>query len=187
MGLFLFPVACVLLVGAGFFGLDQGVVMLMDRARRPHTLREYFFCTISLGLVAACLLTVLPVVSLLVLHRYAAVVPLMVAPALALGVSAAGKYTFRRRRPHGVYTYLGPVDSSFPSGHAAGSFAAATMLAAALPAVAVLGYVLALCISISRLYLGKHFLSDVSSGALVGYVSACFVQQSSFLAFIHLT
>ena len=59
-------------------------------------------------------------------------------------------------------------DYSFPSGHAAASFAAASALAFSYcrhwrPAV-----VLAVLISLSRLYLYVHYPSDVLCGALLG-------------------
>ena len=61
-----------------------------------------------------------------------------------------------------------PVDSSFPSGHTAGSFAAATALAAFYPHDRPLLLAFASAVGISRVYLGHHFLSDVLVGAALG-------------------
>ena len=61
-----------------------------------------------------------------------------------------------------------PTDHSFPSGHSATSFAAALVLAHAVPRRAWLFYVLAVAIGFSRIYVGVHYPIDVLGGALLG-------------------
>lgn len=59
---------------------------------------------------------------------------------------------------------------SFPSGHAAISFAAAVVLSKKEPKWRWLFYLLAVLISLSRIYLGKHYPFDVLVGAVLGWV-----------------
>ncbi len=65
-----------------------------------------------------------------------------------------------------------PHDGSFPSGHAATSFACATILTSAAPRLAPLWYLLALAIGFSRIYVGVHYPVDVVGGAILGVAIA---------------
>ena len=63
-----------------------------------------------------------------------------------------------------------PDPNSFPSGHTSAALAAACAWWRTLPRrwMAVTGLVLAVCMGLSRLYVGVHYPSDVLAGALVG-------------------
>lgn len=65
-----------------------------------------------------------------------------------------------------------PTSFSFPSGHAAMAFAAATILSLldANKKRAVLYVGIAVLISYSRIYLGCHYLLDVLGGAMLGTI-----------------
>jgi undecaprenyl-diphosphatase len=65
-----------------------------------------------------------------------------------------------------------PKDHSFPSGHAATSFAAATVLTAFAPRLAPAWFVLALAIGFSRVYVGVHYPLDIVGGAALGVATA---------------
>jgi membrane-associated phospholipid phosphatase len=65
-----------------------------------------------------------------------------------------------------------PLDGSFPSGHAATSFAGATILAFAFPCLAPLLYVLAAAVAFSRVYVGVHYPLDILGGAVLGILVA---------------
>ena len=82
------------------------------------------------------------------------------------------KSRFKRHRPFrnrlAIVVGPEPVDSSFPSGHTAGSFAAAVALAAYYRKDRPILLGLAGAVGVSRVYLGHHFPSDVVVGAGVG-------------------
>jgi undecaprenyl-diphosphatase len=62
-----------------------------------------------------------------------------------------------------------PRSPSFPSGHAANCFAAATVLAMLGPGVARVAYLVAALVALSRVYLGVHYPLDIVAGALLGH------------------
>lgn len=86
------------------------------------------------------------------------------------------KNVINRTRPYEVIdglTYLvrTPVDSSFPSGHSACSFAVACIMFRRLPRrYGVPALILAILIALSRLYVGVHYPSDVLFGTISGIV-----------------
>jgi undecaprenyl-diphosphatase len=61
-----------------------------------------------------------------------------------------------------------PQSPSFPSGHAATAFAAATVVAVFHPRLRVPIYTLAALVALSRVYLGVHFWLDILAGAALG-------------------
>jgi undecaprenyl-diphosphatase len=100
------------------------------------------------------------------------------------------KHLARRARPcaclEGVQAlvFAAPTDPSFPSGHAAGSFAFAAFVAVVLlrgPArsprqwlLAAAVLLLASGVALSRVALGVHFPGDVAGGALIGGVMGAY-------------
>lgn len=78
---------------------------------------------------------------------------------------------FSRNRPPGAAM----DDFSFPSGHATFAWALAVVLAGKQPRLRYAYILLALFISLSRIYLGKHYPADVVAGSVlglgIGYVS----------------
>ncbi|UQA59750.1 phosphatase PAP2 family protein [Polyangium aurulentum] len=61
-----------------------------------------------------------------------------------------------------------PGGHSFPSGHAAGSFAFALFVSMRKPTLAPLALAFAACVAWSRVHLGVHYPTDVMAGALLG-------------------
>jgi undecaprenyl-diphosphatase len=122
-----------------------------------------------LGLVWVVLACILA----LVWKRYAVVVFTVVAVAVSDWASFGLKAIFDVERPSMRYAEPKPLvhlphDASFPSGHAATSFAAATVLSVARPRWAPAFYLLALAIGFSRVYVGVHYPLDIVGGAVLG-------------------
>jgi undecaprenyl-diphosphatase len=97
---------------------------------------------------------------------------------LAQTLSTLGKYVTNRPRPPLRYpdpptlVHL-PHTPSFPSGHAATSFACAATLARFTPRRVAVGlYVLAALIAFSRVWVGVHYPLDVIGGAVLGLLVA---------------
>lgn len=90
--------------------------------------------------------------------------------AAAYALNTAIKLLIGRRRPElpGLPALTGtPTRLSFPSAHACTSFAGALSYAR-IGAPAVPLYALATGLSLSRVYLGVHYPSDVLAGAVLG-------------------
>ena len=99
--------------------------------------------------------------------------------ALAFVVAGLVEYTLKhligRYRPDAempVLAAIGPTFAadidSFPSGHATSVFAVATAFADGYPRLAWLCYAMAATIAAGRVYLGRHYVSDVLAGAVIG-------------------
>ena len=85
------------------------------------------------------------------------------------------KFLVRRRRPEGEWgsIYRNTDPHSFPSGHAARSFLIAVITTGLGPAwLAVVLWVWAPLVSLARVAMGVHFVSDVAAGAVLGIVIA---------------
>lgn len=99
--------------------------------------------------------------------------------AAAYGLNGAVKLLVRRRRPRleGLAPLTAtPTRLSFPSAHATTSFAGALRYSRlGLPRAPL--YALALALSLSRVYLGVHYPSDVLAGAALGSALAACAQD----------
>ena len=104
------------------------------------------------------------------LWRRRVIFPLVLAAdAGADGLASLVKFVFDRRRPHLDPLVHVPHSASFPSGHAATSFACAATLARFAPRYAAVAFfVLAALIAFSRVYVGVHYPLDVLAGAVLG-------------------
>ena len=120
---------------------------------------------------------VLALVLAVAYRRFGVLILTLVAVALADWSATAIKALVDRPRPPLRYpepkTLVAvPHDASFPSGHAATSFAAATILAISFPRLAPLLYLLAAAVAFSRVYVGVHYPLDIVGGAVLGVLIA---------------
>ncbi len=65
-----------------------------------------------------------------------------------------------------------PIDTSFPSGHTLYAFGAATILMIYNKWLGIAGYIFAVLMGFSRMYLYVHFPTDVFFGAILGIAFA---------------
>jgi undecaprenyl-diphosphatase len=87
------------------------------------------------------------------------------------------KHIVQRLRPFATYPSLQliigtPTLYSFPSGHTATAFAAATVLSKEFNKYKILFFSISSLIAFSRLYLFVHYPSDIIAGILLGLFSA---------------
>lgn len=86
------------------------------------------------------------------------------------------KGIFRRQRPQEKWA-IATDKYSFPSGHATRATAVAITLTFAFPTYGFLFPVWAALVSLARVALSRHFLSDVVGGLVVGAIIGVFLQM----------
>ena len=135
------------------------------------------------GIVVMMVVAVAALFLVLTEHKYSAI--LLLASTLGgLVLNAVLKLGFNRPRPSIVVPVVHAVSSSFPSGHAMSAaivYTTVAYLAARLHKrrwarwlVMTAALIVIALISISRMYLGVHYPSDVLAGIVVGLAWAAF-------------
>ncbi len=80
------------------------------------------------------------------------------------------KSIFRRQRPSESRMAISADKYAFPSGHAARAAAVAVTLAAADPRLLIFWLLWAIAVSVARVALARHFLTDVAGGLSLGFI-----------------
>lgn len=119
-------------------------------------------------------------------HLTGAGVRMLAAHQLATMVKSAIKHAVDRTRPEvvldgdnyqsGAGKHDGSRFNSFPSGHTAGAVAVARAIGRDYPPIAVPVMVLATGIAIAQVPRGKHYVSDVIAGAIIGVLADAAVE-----------
>lgn len=160
--------------------LDQSVTLFLKNLISHNVFFDYFFSFFSLK-GSSILIWILIIVGVAILEekRYPGISKkdkkFIVFFSLSfilttLIVEFPLKNIFERARPIVSQIYQCPIDYSFPSGHAATAFAAATILTYFDKKRRWFYYTIAILISFSRIYLGCHYFLDVIIGAMIGYL-----------------
>ncbi len=162
--------------------LDEKIVRYVN-GNLKHKYLDYFFVAatylgsdiFAIGFILG--FTFLPVKSMEAFALYAAISLMLTSITVAII-----KNTVKRKRPFESIIELkslkiGVDQFSFPSGHTAAAFSLAVTSALVTSGhVASTVYVLlAILVAVSRVYLGVHYLSDVTVGALIGSFYAILV------------
>jgi undecaprenyl-diphosphatase len=163
---------------------DEAVMRWMGAHRIDWIERSLLEITaLGTGLVVMMIVLVSALFLIATQHRFSAFL-LLVASAGGIVLNAVLKSSFDRPRPQLFEWLTAPSSSSFPSGHAMSSaivyFTVAYLIARlekrrwmrALTIIASL--LIVLLISVSRLYLGVHYPSDVLAGMVIGLAWAGF-------------
>uniref|UniRef100_A0A7C3Z0W8 Phosphatase PAP2 family protein n=1 Tax=candidate division WOR-3 bacterium TaxID=2052148 RepID=A0A7C3Z0W8_UNCW3 len=93
---------------------------------------------------------------------------------ISQGITTLLKLIVNRERPDGKTDRL---NSSFPSGHSSGIFGVSYILSHRYPETTIYVYSLATLVSFSRVYLGRHYPSDVIAGAIIGLFSGYITEK----------
>ncbi len=169
----------------GFFYLDQKILKLVEKLhKQSHPFVYEFFRVASFTPFVIFTLYIVPIFFVFIYIDFFSVAALTLACFFATGLAFAGKYIFKRVRPLGHTTYLGEIDSAFPSAHTAGSFVAAFTIAFFWPAWSIPFFIVATLVAVSRMYLELHFFSDVTGGVLLAYLMMNLALDSQILLFL---
>lgn len=163
---------------------DESVMRWMGAHRIEWIERSLIEITaLGTGLVVMMIVVISALFLIATQHRFSAFL-LLVASAGGIVLNAVLKSSFDRPRPQLFEWLTEPSSSSFPSGHAMSSaivyFTVAYLIARLekrrwMRVVTIISSLLiVLLISISRLYLGVHYPSDVLAGMIIGLAWAGF-------------
>jgi membrane-associated phospholipid phosphatase len=158
-----------------FFGLNSIHTLYLDTFFQNYTLLGDGVFSIAIFLI------------LLLAERSSLAMQVITAYLFSGIISQIGKRAFQAPRPHAIisnaeYAYF--IDgitntgmTSFPSGHTTSVFALATIFALNTTdkRFSLIYLITAIITGYSRIYLGQHFLADVTAGALIGTLSALLV------------
>jgi membrane-associated phospholipid phosphatase len=172
-----------------FFVVEKGDVILYFAEDRTEIKNSFFiFCTY----LGEGFIYVFSIIAFLFI-AYSKSFAICVNALMVLVVSGLFKRFFEHERPERFFNdllkdselpnYLPDVvlhsgwTTSFPSGHTTSAFALFSLLAFFITSKS-LKYLCLLCavlVGVSRMYLVQHFLKDVTSGMLTGFLIALFV------------
>lgn len=157
--------------------LDHHVQAFFKRPRNAPV--DFFFRGVTHAGDGALWLVIYLLLLIFFRQQTASILPLLISGELiASALVICLRYATRRHRPDPRYrTFaLTPWNRySFPSHHSLRVFFLATLVGRAHPAFLPFFLGLALIVGFSRIYLSKHYLSDVVTGAGIGVLIAMLV------------
>lgn len=166
--------------GSGLAQFDEPLLEAILAARTPTTTAVISVFSQSGGQLWMSVLTGIAVTALcLVWRRWTPLVLMLIAVGGSLLMTVAGKRLSGRARPD-LADSVPPYETSasFPSGHSLNSIVIAGMFcyllvshltsALARAATITVGVVYAVCMGLSRVYLGHHWLTDVVAAWCLG-------------------
>lgn len=184
----------IIIVGLLLIPLEHGDAIHFFSDRRSFFGDIFFFYFTKMG--EELVYVVILIILLFVRYKYALTVPVV---GLAVSIiSLSSKAFFAQPRPMLYYQMRGLEDSinyiegvilnggnsSFPSGHTMSAFALYTFFALCWKDkkwTALLIFIIALLVGVSRVYLVQHFLIDIYVGGIMGVLIGvcCYLVQDS--------
>jgi undecaprenyl-diphosphatase len=167
----------------GLVALDHLIVAITNAAlvAHPGLITATRIVTDLGSPVSVDVLTGVAVVLMLVRRRVRAAVYLVVVRVVELAIETGLKYAIDRPRPAEAVALVTASNSSFPSGHAAGTATlCVSLLLCTTPPVrrttrvvaVIVAAVICLAVATSRVALGVHYPSDVLAGLVLGSLCA---------------
>jgi len=164
----IFIVATLLIALVLSFLVDDLILELAGGMQGP--VLTYIFSWISYILSLLFVLLIMTTLFMWEEKKKDWIIPLWFSAACGFVISYILKFLVARERPLGTEMLLGFLDYSFPSTHAAITFAIVPILDEEFPMLKWFWILFAVFVAVSRIYLQKHYLSDVLAGILLGYV-----------------
>lgn len=159
--------------------LDGGILLFLQEAVRNPILNPVMTAITTLGNAGILWIVLTALLLIPQKTRKVGVMSLCALLASLLMNNILIKNLVARVRPYNALDGLvilvrKPSEFSFPSGHAASSFASACVMFRKLPKkYGIPALVMAALISFSRLYVGVHYPSDVLAGIVSGIGCSC--------------
>ncbi len=172
-------------------GIDSGILLFIQENIRIPMLTPVVTFITSLGNAGIIWVAISLLLLLIPKYRKVGCASFLALFASLLVNNLLLKNLVARARPYEVIEGLRLIvpkqmDASFPSGHAGSSFASACVLYRSLPKKAgIPALVLATLISLSRLYVGVHYPSDVVAGVVIGIGCGLFAKWAADCLFLH--
>lgn len=153
--------------------IDKQVLQRFNVTHYPQS-KAFFTMTAQVYFLVA-LLYLIPSTYAFVQHDWMSGVRLTLMGAGGAVLGAILKALVKRPRPNNLITYLGKVDSSFPSSHTLIAVGLAMIATTILPQGHLAFIVIAILVGLGRMYTQMHYLTDVIGGAVIGSICAALI------------